>query len=281
MSRDFLSLADALNALLEAEASRRPTAHTTIPSTSSSELPESDRPTGTNKLVIAIDFGTTYIGVAFAHTANTLDANSSNESVQQAVEKILSVRDWPSPNHAYPEKYQMILAYNQDGTMCAWGGAVNSTHERRVKFFKLALEEGVMDKYTSDKAADSLVKFNYPQDPALANKTPVDFSAEYLKAVVDHIHKVSLPKAFSREVLANQDKRWIITVPAIWSDKAKDATRKAAAQAGIDDKELDIVTEPEAAALYCATLCQDRNLEKGDVFLICDAGGGTVVIILE
>jgi hypothetical protein len=38
-----------------------------------------------------------------------------------------------------------------------------------------------------------------------------------------------------------------------------------------------LITEPEAAALYCATLCKEVDLKIGNRFLICDAGGGTVV----
>src|SRR5579864_3174404 len=42
-----------------------------------------------------------------------------------------------------------------------------------------------------------------------------------------------------------------------------------------------LITEPEAAALYCATLCRQVDLKVGNRFLICDAGGGTVVCIPE
>lgn len=42
---------------------------------------------------------------------------------------------------------------------------------------------------------------------------------------------------------------YIMTVPAIWSDKAKNATMVAAEMAGMG-KELTLVTEPEAAAMH-------------------------------
>lgn len=42
------------------------------------------------------------------------------------------------------------------------------------------------------------------------------------------------------------------------------------------------ITEPEAAALYRATLCNETCLRERDRFLVCDASGGTVVApILE
>ncbi|CAO3571068.1 unnamed protein product [Mortierella alpina] len=78
--------------------------------------------------------------------------------------------------------------------------------------------------------------------------------------------------------------RYCITVPAMWSDKAKAVMRRAAIKANIiaeDDHpgRLSLVSEPEAAALYCERACKQYELEHGDRFLICDAGGGTVDLI--
>jgi molecular chaperone DnaK (HSP70) len=73
---------------------------------------------------------------------------------------------------------------------------------------------------------------------------------------------------------------YIITVPAIWSDMAKNLTRKAASRAGFPDDKITLITEPEAAALYCATNSLEVDLYDGDRFLVCDAGGGTVVCII-
>ncbi|KAG0311168.1 Heat shock 70 kDa protein 12A [Dissophora globulifera] len=79
--------------------------------------------------------------------------------------------------------------------------------------------------------------------------------------------------------------RYCLTVPAMWSDKAKDVMRQAAIRANII-KETDhpdrlmLVSEPEAAALYCERACKQYDLVHGDRFLICDAGGGTVDLIV-
>lgn len=66
------------------------------------------------------------------------------------------------------------------------------------------------------------------------------------------------------------------TVPAIWSDKAKDLTIKAARFAGIHP--VTLIKEPEAAALY-TMYALDNALQVGDAFVVCDAGGGTVDLI--
>ncbi|KAF9961370.1 Heat shock 70 kDa protein 12A [Mortierella alpina] len=79
--------------------------------------------------------------------------------------------------------------------------------------------------------------------------------------------------------------RYCLTVPAMWSDKAKDVMRKAAVKANLitetdHPERLMLVSEPEAAALYCERACKQYELEHGDRFLICDAGGGTIDLIV-
>jgi molecular chaperone DnaK (HSP70) len=79
--------------------------------------------------------------------------------------------------------------------------------------------------------------------------------------------------------------RYSLTVPAIWNDKAKDAMRKAAIRAGMISESdhpdrLMLISEPEAAALYCEKVCKQFELDHKDRFMICDAGGGTVDLIV-
>ncbi|RUS16017.1 hypothetical protein BC937DRAFT_91694 [Endogone sp. FLAS-F59071] len=75
---------------------------------------------------------------------------------------------------------------------------------------------------------------------------------------------------------------WFLTVPAMWTERAKQEMRMAAAVAGLVDEQdinnpnrLNIVLEPEAAAMYCCRE-EDYQLEAGQSFMIVDAGGGTV-----
>lgn len=60
-------------------------------------------------------------------------------------------------------------------------------------------------------------------------------------------------------------------------DKAKDATLRAARHAGIHPVEL--IKEPEAAALFTINFLKKQGLEVGDAIVICDAGGGTLDLI--
>jgi hypothetical protein len=79
--------------------------------------------------------------------------------------------------------------------------------------------------------------------------------------------------------------RYCLTVPAMWTDLAKYSMRRAAVKAGLINKDdpqdrLILISEPEAAALYCERMCEQVNLNKGDRMMICDAGGGTVDLIV-
>jgi hypothetical protein len=118
--------------------------------------------------------------------------------------------------------------------------------------------------------------------PLPQGKTEINVAADYLaqlhEAMRIHLQKI-LGDVFYREEYNIQ---YYLTVPAIWDDAAKASTRAAAIQAGFirdeNDKRLTLVTEPEAAAMFC-TKTGLLNLKVRDSILIIDCGGGTVDLI--
>jgi len=119
--------------------------------------------------------------------------------------------------------------------------------------------------------------------PAWKNDiTVLQAISDYLKA----FHSCAVEKIESQTAISREYYRYCLTVPAMWSDRAKDTMRQAAVKAGIvseDDDHPDrlmLVSEPEAAALYCERTYEDYDLKNDDRFLICDAGGGTVDLIV-
>jgi molecular chaperone DnaK (HSP70) len=86
------------------------------------------------------------------------------------------------------------------------------------------------------------------------NKIATEVAADFLSEVYKHILK-TIAKQITEEALSITPLEFWFTVPAIWSDRAKDATRKAAELAGFgkdhkrgEDK-IFMITEPEAAAI--------------------------------
>jgi actin-like ATPase involved in cell morphogenesis len=118
--------------------------------------------------------------------------------------------------------------------------------------------------------------------PLPQGKSEVDVAADYLyhlrQAMRNQLQK-TLGEVFNRE---ERNIRYYLTVPAIWNDHAKAATRKAAIQAGFlrdeNDNRLTLITEPEAAAMFCSKTGL-LNLKIHDAVLIVDCGGGTVDLI--
>ncbi|KAL6354823.1 hypothetical protein LRP88_12180 [Fusarium phalaenopsidis] len=114
-------------------------------------------------------------------------------------------------------------------------------------------------------------------------KTAIDLIADYLRAIWRHTLE-SIAKDRGDSVLEAHQFHVVITVPAIWKDYARQDMEKAAKKAGILDRRvagktiLTFAPEPEPVAL--STLHDPgREPRKGDVYLICDAGGGTVDLI--
>ncbi|XP_060600608.1 uncharacterized protein LOC132754036 [Ruditapes philippinarum] len=92
--------------------------------------------------------------------------------------------------------------------------------------------------------------------------------------------------------IVTQDVQWVLTVPAIWNDGAKQFMRESALKAGIEGRRLTIALEPESASIYCRHQnISAGNKETGDKdiscfkegtrYMVIDAGGGTVDITIH
>jgi molecular chaperone DnaK (HSP70) len=135
------------------------------------------------------------------------------------------------------------------------------------------------------------------------DKDAIQVVSDFLSEVYKHILKM-IAKQITEEALRITPLEFWFTVPAIWSDRAKDATRKAAEIAGFGnshDRREDtifMITEPEAAAIaalkkttidglgasvkvsnHCLSVFRQltAKVQPGDGVLVCDCGGGTVV----
>lgn len=242
-----------------------------------------------SELVVGIDFGTTFTGVAYAHSLTGASENAGNRrrtqvEVNAIVDRVVVIKSWPMTNLQNYEKTPTMLAYDNGG-VSAWGGRVRQGNPAKIEHFKLGLQEGAGGHYRRSETDGThrtsllggfLDNHNW-RHPDLPNKSAVDFAGDYLREIRQHVRYEVLPRHLGSEMLRNEIISYVLTVPAIWTDKAKDLTRRAAELAGIPMDRLVLITEPEAAALYCATVCRDIPLKEGDRFLICDAGGGTVV----
>lgn len=124
----------------------------------------------------------------------------------------------------------------------------------------------------------------------------VDVIADYLKLfknhVIEHIVSKEMNESFGfftrAKLLKKYKIRYAITVPAMWNPSARDSMVHAAIKATLikenEVNQLLIISEPEAAALYCEKRFTEYfSSTEGDIndtnFIVLDAGGGTVDLV--
>lgn len=182
-------------------------------------------------LVIAIDFGTTYTGVAYAHTHQT-QGPVAKWTLSEIRDRIYPVKDWPNRDVQYPDKVRTALAYS-NGAVIAWGSSVTPEHQTQVSLFKLGLQEDLQEYYSGISVLGGYLNDPNWSHPDLPGKNAVDFTSDFLKAVRQYVLETPLKKQFGARFLLGQSIDYVITVPAIWSDRAKELACIAAARAGM------------------------------------------------
>ncbi|KAG6016208.1 hypothetical protein E4U43_004060 [Claviceps pusilla] len=207
------------------------------------------------KLIIALDFGTTYSGVAFCF-ANQTDA------------KPIAIMNWPGNHGISAPKIPTIIEYTREATKgFRWGASVDKLNGGIIAIKLLLDPDQERPLYLPSK--------NIKKELQSLPKKPFEIAADFIGAIYEHaLEEISktVPKAY----MDMCDKEFVLSVPAVWSDAAKNATLKAAELAGIEP--VTVVKEPEAAALYSIKTL-DFSIKKNDAFVVCDAGGGTVDLI--
>ncbi|OBT49833.1 hypothetical protein VE04_09486, partial [Pseudogymnoascus sp. 24MN13] len=197
-----------------------------------------------SQLIVGIDFGTTFSGVAFAFISN--DNAEAKEDI---------ITEWPGAGIYTKQKIPTVLYYDQYQKVVGWGPDI----------------------------ADALAPTGYPKPGVQKVECPqLDVAPDFLfklrQAMRNQLQK-SLGEVFNRE---ERNIKYFLTVPAIWNDAGSAATRAAAIQVGFlrdeNDNRLTLITEPEAAATFCSKAGL-LNLKVHDAILIVDCGGGTVDLI--
>ncbi|KAJ7802663.1 hypothetical protein B0H14DRAFT_3779901, partial [Mycena olivaceomarginata] len=219
------------------------------------------------KLVIAIDFGTTFSGVAYA-------------SSKIASGKIQQILNWPGSTETHRKARDLLadiptcLLYEEQGRLLAWGLEAKYNY-RMSGWFKLFLDPRAL---RNASALD-------PRLPLLpAGKAPTDLITDFLSCLWEYARD-QIARNFGASVHIDTADLWV-TVPATWDLRGCALMRDAAIAAGVVQSahpgdvawrdRLKIIAEPEAAAVHCAHLTDLYRLRPSQNFMICDAGGGTV-----
>ncbi|GAA5841891.1 hypothetical protein JCM3766R1_002529 [Sporobolomyces carnicolor] len=262
---------------------RQITSHGSIPPVGSQPQQEGLAPPNTSddpnyessdfesKLSVGIDFGTTFSGVAIA----------SSRLFSGQIRQILN---WPGSYETF-RKVPTCIAYYQaspsdEAQIIAWGLEASSLSLRegffKVEWFKLFLDPLVL------RDGQAAASSRLPQLPY--GKEPIDCITDYLSCLWRYAKERIVEEI---GIVADLDAASVIlTVPAAWDATACSLMRESAIRAGLVQSSrggdvdwrdrLQIITEPEAAAIHASTLASLHNLRPSMTFLLCDAGGGTV-----
>ncbi|KAF9579402.1 hypothetical protein BGW38_004349, partial [Lunasporangiospora selenospora] len=191
--------------------------------------------------------------------------------------EIEPVSKWPEQKSAYPKVPTLSLYQkcNPEPKLEAWGWSAR----------KMAQSQAISkdDKYFLLSQFKLQLDDTLKSEPLEGGLTALDVIADYLEGLVAYATPEIL-KTFGKTYTPQQF-RFCLTVPAMWSDQAKNLMRRAAIKAKLINKNdhpdrLILVSEPEAAAAYCERNCGRFKLEHKDRFMVCDAGGGTVDLIV-
>ncbi|KAM0285774.1 hypothetical protein ACHAQH_001235 [Verticillium albo-atrum] len=211
------------------------------------------------KIIVGIDFGTTFSGVAWAET--------------QRPDRRTTITSWPvsktilegESSDKVPTKLRYV-----DGRV-QWGFTIPMTAPQNeiVEWFKLDLDPTLQDMGTA------------VAKEGRAGRSVDQLVTDFVSALGEHL-RYTLRSKLGEHIVSKTPLEFCVTVPAIWSDLAKDKTRQACQKASglvATRSPIYLVSEPEAAAIYTLHGLDPHGLKVGDTIVVVDAGGGTVDLI--
>ncbi|XP_052794098.1 heat shock 70 kDa protein 12A-like [Mya arenaria] len=230
-------------------------------------------------LVAAIDFGTTYSGWAFSFR-HDFEADPTK----------IQAKQWSGGHHVSLKAPTTVLIKPDGKTLEAFG------YEAEDKYAKLADDNKHRTHYYFKLFKMMLYgKIGLTRDIMLEDDKDQKLPAlTVFSLAIGHLRQDLLKTCNDRlkkNKLTDGDIHWVLTVPAIWNDAAKQFMREAAQKAGIASDNLSIALEPEAASLFCRHLpiqqfsgnCGKslKTFDVGSKYMVLDAGGGTVDITVH
>lgn len=233
--------------------------------------------------VAAIDFGTTYSGYAF----------SFRHDFEKDPSKINANQTWVAGHrNLFSLKAPTCVLLHPDKTFHSFG------YEAEDKYTELFQDDEHEDWYFFKRFKMTLHNnMNLRRDhmiPDISGEKELparDIFSHGIKFLRDHLIKHAKTKGVYDAISDDRYVHWVLTVPAIWNDSAKQFMREAAQKAGIKEHNLTIALEPEAAALYCRILPVEKldvggqaslgMFKPGTEYMVLDLGGGTVDITVQ
>ena len=132
---------------------------------------------------------------------------------------IISILDWPGNKGRTASKVPTVLSYNgADGKTVSWGYELEQTSTDKIEAIKLLLdpeqEKPSFFPHSTTKAELERLE-----------KSPIEVATDYLSALYTHA-LTRIQSTWPANYLEVVQKKFVLTVPAVWSDKAKELTER-------------------------------------------------------
>ncbi|XP_045157694.2 heat shock 70 kDa protein 12A-like [Mercenaria mercenaria] len=254
------------------------------PSAEQQVMPDDTQPAQASPKVLvgAIDFGTTYSGWAFSFLQEfKSDPTKASVKVWHSGTGTLATEKAPTCILIEPDgKTAVAFGYDAENK---YRELIDTDENKSYYFFrrfKMTLHKKLGERI------DRTITLEDEMGKSLRALDVFAIIIEYL--IKDMLQDVNKRLA---GIIQESEIHWVLTVPAIWTDGAKQFMREAAEKAGIDVSNLTFALEPEAASIYCRHLSVETTVDGSDVsvskfktgtrYMILDAGGGTIDITVH
>ncbi|XP_052780460.1 heat shock 70 kDa protein 12A-like [Mya arenaria] len=225
--------------------------------------------TQSHLLVAAFDFGTTYSGYAFSFRNDPLRVQTNGTWYSGGAGKLISLKT-PTSVLLSPEGEFNSFGFQAEDRYAI--KAEDDKHHgwRLFRRFKMVLHNN------KDLSRDTTV-----EDIEGNSHQALPIFSMAIKFLQKHLLQAVANQTVG---VLEKDICYVITVPAIWDDNAKEFMRMAVKEAGLDETRVTLALEQEAASIWCETLDVDTRAAlagTGTQYMVIDLGGGTADISIH
>jgi hypothetical protein len=216
------------------------------------------------KYIVSIDFGSAGVGYAYETISN------NKKAINPVLSNFKGQGDNKVPNEIILGDNDEVLAF---GNECSTYINNHKNTQESYLYFK----DIKMNLYNKNYFIKATNQKEFPIEIIIS---------KILKEISDDAIK-QIQKNKGGEIKKDKIK-WVVTIPAIWTEKSKEIMLKASKKAGLINDNTDLslffALEPEVAGIfYFSDLNSEVDSEKkekelNNPFIICDIGGGTVDI---
>ncbi|XP_035994553.1 heat shock 70 kDa protein 12A-like [Fundulus heteroclitus] len=229
--------------------------------------------------IIAIDFGTAYSGYAFSLTSR-----------QEEVD--LHVKFWGEEVGRETPKTPTCILFDENEEFVSFGYKAMQTYLKKSEESKRQFFFNCFKMLLYDKTITTDLTIKAPNGKEMK---ALKVFAEALRFLKEDALK-TIEQNTGGKKFTESDFTWVLTIPTIWDNSAKQFMREAATKAGIvrngTGNNLVFALEPEAASVHCKKLPPEGFIAEkqggnkldqspGTRYIVVDCGGGTIDITVH